>query len=223
MSNLRLLAQKTWEVKDLPFDRDNYVSSYSLLLPIDYCKKVAEFKFMAQYTPAVSRDLYGKELVDGKGYCLQSRIVFSKEFAISHDEALDKTNIFCRTTNLTNSQVEDVKTRVYFNKEVFPLSQMFIRLKDHILMQFYVHDYSQEVDMDPFTSYLFKVTPTGFQQLEEFRGMKYASMGKDGFVSGIKTWQSVITALDLNFIDDGSMGRTAAEFNKTLIKKEKLK
>ena len=47
MSNLRLLSHKTFEVKDLPFDESDFVESYSLLMPIDYSKKVAEFKFTA--------------------------------------------------------------------------------------------------------------------------------------------------------------------------------
>jgi hypothetical protein len=47
MSNLRLLAQKTFEVKDLPFNKDDCTEGYSMLLPMEFPKKVAEFKFNA--------------------------------------------------------------------------------------------------------------------------------------------------------------------------------
>jgi len=47
MSNLRMLSHKTFEVKDLPFDKDCFVEKYSVLLPVDYSKKVAEFHFSA--------------------------------------------------------------------------------------------------------------------------------------------------------------------------------
>lgn len=93
MNNLRLLSHKTFEVKDLPFDREDFVESYSLLMPIEFSKKVAEFKFTAQFQRAVSPDFIYKNLEEGTGYMLSARVIFQKEFAINHDKCLDKANI----------------------------------------------------------------------------------------------------------------------------------
>mgnify|MGYP006124797957 CR=1 FL=1 len=45
MSNLRMLSNKTFEVKDIPFDGESFVEKYSVLMPVEYSKKVAEFNF----------------------------------------------------------------------------------------------------------------------------------------------------------------------------------
>jgi hypothetical protein len=95
MSNLRLLSHTTFEVKDLPFDGDNNVESYSLLMPIDFAKKVAEFKFVAKFCRALPMNLISKPLEEYTGYMLTSRLIFNKEFAINHDKLLDKANIWC--------------------------------------------------------------------------------------------------------------------------------
>lgn len=76
MSNLRLLAQKTFEVKDLPFNKEDCAEGYSMLLPIEFAKKVAEFKFNAQFTKAVSPDFISKPLEKGTGYQMNTRIIF---------------------------------------------------------------------------------------------------------------------------------------------------
>lgn len=78
MSNLRLLSHKTFEVKDLPFDKHNNVQSYSLLLPIDFCHKVAEFKFVAKFDRALEKIHVGKPLKTASGYMLTSRLIFDK-------------------------------------------------------------------------------------------------------------------------------------------------
>tara|TARA_B110000285_G_scaffold230223_1_gene296435 strand:- start:1980 stop:2513 length:534 start_codon:yes stop_codon:yes gene_type:complete len=93
MSNLRLLSHKTFEVKDLPFDKENNVQCYSLLLPIDFCHKVAEFKFVSKFERALDKSQVGKPMKSSSGYMLTSRLIFDKQFAINHDVALDKTNI----------------------------------------------------------------------------------------------------------------------------------
>jgi len=130
MSNLRLLASKTFEVKDLPFDKDDTVDGYSVILPIEYSKKVAEFKFNTQFTKSIAPNFISKPLESGTGYILNSRLIFPKEFAINHDKGLDKANIMCKIKNMTNSSLPEQKMRVFFNKEVFELSKSFIRVKD---------------------------------------------------------------------------------------------
>ena len=86
MSNLRLLAHKTFEVKDLPFDKMNHVEKYTLLLPIDFSKKVAEFTFSARFLRALPLDLICQPLQKDTGYFLTSRIIFDKQFALNHDK-----------------------------------------------------------------------------------------------------------------------------------------
>ena len=93
MSNLRLLSYKSLEVKDIPFDKDGLASDYSILLPIEFCKKIAEFKLTAHYTRSVPLEFIFKSLEEGTGYFLDMRLLFSKHFALNHDKELDKTNI----------------------------------------------------------------------------------------------------------------------------------
>ena len=130
MQNLKLLATKTFEVRDLPFDKDCFVENYSVLLPIQKCKKVAEFIFQASFEKSVSPDFMDQPLQDTIGYMLTSKIFFTKEFAVNHDKELDKTNLICKVKNLFNPSTPEGKTRLYFNKEMLSLSQVFIRVKD---------------------------------------------------------------------------------------------
>ena len=164
MSNLRLLCHKTFEVKDLPLDKDNYCENYSLLMPIECCGKVAEFKFNASFTKAVSPEFMSKPLEEGTGYMLTSRIIFSKEFAYNHEKSLDKTNIFCTIKNVGYDSNPEYKTKIYFNKEILPLDQIFIRLGDKILFAFFVEDpYSQSTEeREPFATYFIEVKSNGF-------------------------------------------------------------
>jgi hypothetical protein len=78
MSNLRLLSHKTFEVKDLPFNKDNYVQSYSLLMPIDFCHKVAEFKFESKFEKALELRHVNQPLAKNNGYMLTPRLIFDK-------------------------------------------------------------------------------------------------------------------------------------------------
>lgn len=143
MENLRLLAYKTFEVKDLPFDKENFVESYSVLLPIQKSKKVAEFKFQASFEKSVSPDFMNQTLEESIGYMLTSKVFFTKEFAINHDKELDKTSIYCKIKNVFYPNMPEVKTRLYFNKEMLPLSQVFIRVKDHIRLSFHIENYTE--------------------------------------------------------------------------------
>jgi hypothetical protein len=45
IENLRLLSLKTFEVKDLPFDDNNQVNNYMVLLPVSSCNKVVQLQF----------------------------------------------------------------------------------------------------------------------------------------------------------------------------------
>lgn len=71
-------SHKTFEVKDLPFDKDNYVQSYSLLMPIDFCHKVAEFKFESKFERALELRHVNQPLAKNNGYMLTPRLIFDK-------------------------------------------------------------------------------------------------------------------------------------------------
>lgn len=85
MSNLRMLSNKTFEVKDLPFDGESFVEKYSVLMPVEYSKKVAEFNFTAQFRKSVPPELVARPLVGAPegvpvtmGYVLTARTIFEK-------------------------------------------------------------------------------------------------------------------------------------------------
>lgn len=158
MENLRLLAHKSFEVKDFPFDSENFCNEYSLLLPIQSTSQVAEFKFNAQFIKAVSPDFMNKPLEDATGYMLQSRIVFTPEFVYSHEKELDKTHIYVKIQNVTQESKE-LKTRLFFNKEMLPLNQLFIRVGDRLLYSFHVEDRfsTKKEELEPFATCVFEV------------------------------------------------------------------
>lgn len=139
MSNLRMLSHKTFEVKDLPFDQEGFVEKYSVLMPVDYSKKVAEFNFTAQFTRSVPTDMVSRPLEGApegtpvlSGYVLTARAIFEKEFTLNHHKDLDKAQIQCIFRNITSAANKQVSgysnvslcqqsTRIYFNKTVLPL------------------------------------------------------------------------------------------------------
>ncbi len=45
-----------------------------------------------------------------------------------------------------------------------------------------------------------------------FRASK-GSLYKEEFVGNAKTWRAFSTSIDLNYIDDGSLGMTSAAYN----------
>lgn len=135
---------------------------------------------------------------------------------MNHDKELDKTNIQCRFRNLTLFEKDNkapmcgVTTRLFFNKYVLPLGQVFIKVGDIVDMIFYVPDPNAEEDageeaIKPFSSYQFMVAVDGFQML--------SGMGKDELLPQVKTWEAQMTSIALNFIEDGTMGLTTQGYN----------
>ena len=223
MSNLRLLSHKTFEVKDLPFDKMNFVGSYSLLMPIDFCKKVAEFKFTARFHRALPLDLICKPLRKNTGYMLNSRLIFSKEFAINHDKALDKTNIWCTIKNLTQPEKSpETSQRLFFGKEILDFGENFVKVDDEIQFTFYCKDPMKADQPDencpPFSTYHFKVTAPdaekgtgpGFQQI--------AGHCLSELIEPVETWRATMASLDFNYIEDGSLGFSSLARNNKLTK-----
>lgn len=102
----------------------------------------------------------------GTGYMLSSRVIFEKEFAINHDKCLDKANIVCKFRNTTDEALPVQKTRLFFNREVLPLGQVFIRVGDQLEMTFTVEESGRaEEDLQPFASYIFQVEELGFRSI----------------------------------------------------------
>ena len=100
MSNLRMLSHKTFEVKDLPFDQECFVEKYTVLMPVEYSSKVAEFCFTAQFKKSVPPEMIARPLIGAPegvpvrmGYVLSVKAIFDKKFAMSHDKDLDKVNL----------------------------------------------------------------------------------------------------------------------------------
>jgi len=148
MSNLRLISYKTFEVRDLPFLRDGDTEEaidYSVLMPIEVSKQVAEFTLRARFKTSVDPTHINDDLVPITGYMMTSRIIFSPEFAVSHPKALDKTNIYCRIIN-QDQDIAPQKTKLFFNKEVLSLFTTFIKTGDKVLIEFFVIDTTKEDD-----------------------------------------------------------------------------
>ena len=104
------------------------------------------------------------------------------------------------------------KTRLFFNKEVLPLGQIFIKVGDQIQMTFAVQDtVKAEDEIQPFASYFFAVESLGFRQI--------SGQCKDDLLRDVRTWRAIMTTLDLNFIEDGSYGTTSYNFNQTEAKR----
>ena len=108
MSNIRMLSKKTFEVKDIPFDNECFVEKYSVLMPVECSKKVAEFNFTVQFKKTVPSEMVARPLCGAPegvpvtmGYLLTAKAIFAKQFALNHSKELDKANIQCRLRNLT--------------------------------------------------------------------------------------------------------------------------
>lgn len=59
--------------------------------------------------------------------------------------------------------------------------------------------------------------------MEETGFRKISGQCRDGFLGNVKTWKTVMTYLDLNYIEDGTFGLTTLQYNQTEMKKEQLK
>lgn len=146
---------------------------------------------------------------------LTSRLIFNKEFAINHDKGLDKANVWCQIKNLSQPKKVPVHNqRIFFNKEILPLGQIFIKVGDEIQMSFYVKDPDAEddkKDITAFSHYHFMVDPEGFKAMGGFC--------KDEILRDVKTWRATMTSLDLNYIEDGSLGMSSLSYNRDQAKK----
>ena len=116
------------------------------------------------------------------GYVLTARAIFLRDFTLNHSKDLDKANIQCIFKNITNQSnsakdknnqsMNFQKTRLFFNKTVLPLGQVFIRVGDTIELQFFTVDPTdteqKEEDLKPFSHYQFMVTEEGFKTVTGF-------------------------------------------------------
>ena len=49
MSNLRLLSHKIFDVRDLPFDKQNQAKDFRILMPVEQSGNVASFTFNGEF------------------------------------------------------------------------------------------------------------------------------------------------------------------------------
>ena len=141
--------------------------------------------------------------------------MFSKDFAINHDKELDKTTIYCKIKNMSNEEALESRSSLYFNKEMLPLGQVLIRVSDHIRLSFHVQNFVDvETENEAFAEFIFEVEQNGFR--------KIAGQCRDNYIGDVKTWKTVMTYLDLNYIEDGTLGQTSLAFNQTEMKKQQL-
>ena len=156
------------------------------------------------------------------GYVLTAKAIFEKQFTINHSKDLDKANIQCRLKNLSLLENKGSSTgagtalsshsgRLYFNKTVLPLGQIFIRVGDTIELQFYVEDPFSDLDAkdkepQPFSYATFLVTERGF---ETVKGMSH-----DERITDVVTWKAFMTTLNFNNIHDSSQGLTSLSHNQ---------
>lgn len=137
---------------------------------------------------------------------LTSKAFFTKEFAINHDKELDKADIYCKIKNIHYENIPEVKSKLFFNKEMLPLGQVFIRVEDQIKFSFHVENFQEGAPESPaFAEYIFEVEADGFR--------KISGQCKDNYLGDIRTWKTATTYLDLNYIDDGSFGLTTLHYN----------
>lgn len=156
------------------------------------------------------------------GYVLTARAIFDKEFTLHHSKELDKAHIQCILRNLTgtakkpssgngNAALTSQSTRIFFNKTVLPLGQLFIRVGDTIELLFHVVDPyagtdAKEEDVQPFSYATFLVTEQGFQTVK--------GMSQDEKITGVVTWKAFMTTLNFNYIHDESLGRSSLSYNQ---------
>ena len=85
---------------------------------------------------------------------------------------------------------------------------------DTIKLSFYVKDAYKEDwsddDIRPFSHYAFEVTEQGFKTIS---GQVSEEMLED-----VVTWQAKMTAMELNYIEDGTLGMSSLSHNKKLEK-----
>ena len=89
-------------------------------------------------------------------------------------------------------------------------------------MSFFVKDENVEEEEEEnmelnntFATYQFTVEPDGFRTIDP-------SQNHDDFVDSVKTWRTVMTSLDINYIEDGTNGMTSANYNSKQAAKRAL-
>jgi hypothetical protein len=75
MGNLRLLSQKIFDVRDLPFNNQNEVQDFRVLMPVERSGNVATFTFNAKFTASVPLESINKTLVANRPYMFYFRMI----------------------------------------------------------------------------------------------------------------------------------------------------
>ena len=101
MSNLRLLSQKIFDVRDFPFRSDGSVEGFKVLMPIEYSGNVASFTFNANFKRSVPSEDVEKPLVPDTLYLLFFRVIQSVKESLHHHKDLQTATLFCELKNMT--------------------------------------------------------------------------------------------------------------------------
>lgn len=75
MSNLRLLSQKIFDVRDFPFRSDGIVEGFKVLMPIEHSGNVASFTFNASFKRSVPSEDVEKPLIPDTLYLIFFRMI----------------------------------------------------------------------------------------------------------------------------------------------------
>ena len=77
ISNLRLLSQKIFDVRDFPFRSDGSVEGFKVLMPIEHSGNVATFTFKASFKRSVPTEDVEKPLISDTLYLIFFRVIQS--------------------------------------------------------------------------------------------------------------------------------------------------
>ena len=99
------------------------------------------------------------------------------------------------------------------------LGKVFIKIGDKIKMSFFVKDENVEEEDEEmseinctFATYTFIVEFDEKTKTTCFRTVN-PSQNYDDCIEEVKTWTTIMTTIDINYIDDGTNGMTSQSYN----------
>ena len=130
MSNLKLLSQKIFDVRDFPFKSDGKALGFKVLMPVEHSGNVANFTFNAVFQRSVPSEDVEKPLVVNNLYLLFFRMIQSAKEMLHHHKDLDTSVLFAELKNLTRSST--AQRRLSFNKEILEIGYLHVQLYDQL-------------------------------------------------------------------------------------------
>jgi len=130
ISNLRLLSQKIFDVRDFPFRSDGSVEGFKVLMPIERSGNVATFTFNVSFKRSVPSEDVEKPLIPDTLYFIFFRVIQSVKETLHHNKDLDTSTLFCELKNLTRPS--QVQKRLFFNKQILEIGYLQVMLYDKL-------------------------------------------------------------------------------------------